>query len=159
MSVPWISFSRRIALRCSSRIIRFGILLVVNLLWTWCRSYLSFLYLVSPNGKVNREETLTALRDFRKKKNTQKFEDCRCCYDINSSVQLPTHRLLELYPASPQAAIPEDASIGPVSCLPPAQKCLWHPLPPQMSMGRQMNQTHGFSKSILKVFNLVPILS
>ena len=84
-----------------------------------------------------------------RKKNTQKFEDCRCCYDINSSIQLPTHRLLELYAALPQAAIPEDTSIGPVSCLPPAQRCLRHPVPSEMPTGRQMNQTHGFSKLIL----------
>lgn len=84
-----------------------------------------------------------------RKKNTQKLEDCRCRYDNNSSIQLPTHRLLELYPALPQAAIPEDTSIGPVSCLLPAQRCLRHPVQSKMPMGRQMNQTHGFSKLIL----------
>lgn len=109
---------------------------------------LAFLIPCFPNDKVSKERTSIALKDFVRQKNTQKFEVCRCCYDI-SSIQLPTHRLLELYPASPQAAVAGDASTGPVSCLPPAQRCLRHPVPSEMPTGRQTNQTHGFLKLIL----------
>lgn len=86
-----------------SRIIRFW--LMINVHRTWCRSYLPFLYLFLPNGEVTKKCTIIVLSNFVRKQKTQKFEDRSCCYAINSSVQQLTHRLLELYPALPQAAI------------------------------------------------------